>query len=250
MNRHGLIIVVGMLTAASASGQLLWHDTELELQARAFGDDVVGEFVFENVGEAPITITAVRSSCGCTVATLDEYVYEPGSVGVITATFGVGSRRGMQSKSIVVRSDDPTAPVTTLSLKVNIDEPVSIEPRSLSWRSESEPTPRRVRIVVNQDEPAVLQAISFEGESFATSVKTIEPGRLYELTTWPIDQVAGARGAVELSFGGVEGQGTERLRVPLSVRGPRLAASGRVDSHGLRSRGRSIRPPRDQGRQE
>ena len=87
-------------------------------------------FGFRNEGEAAVTVTSVESSCGCTTAELAQTVYAPGEAGRIDVTFELGDRNGRQIKQVVVRTDDPATPVTTLTLDVTIPRPVELSPLS------------------------------------------------------------------------------------------------------------------------
>jgi len=52
-------------------------------------------FAFRNAGDAPVTITGVRTSCGCTAAALEQKTYAPGESGRIDVRFGFGARTGL-----------------------------------------------------------------------------------------------------------------------------------------------------------
>lgn len=69
----------------------------------AVGDtQVAHSFPFTINGNARITITDIKTSCGCTTAKLDKTTYAPGESGNITATFIIGDRTGEQTKHIRV----------------------------------------------------------------------------------------------------------------------------------------------------
>ena len=68
------------------------------------------EFAFENTGDATVEISEIKTTCGCTTAKLDKMNYAPGEFGVITGTFSVGSRQGMQEKKVRVMTKDLAQP--------------------------------------------------------------------------------------------------------------------------------------------
>ena len=49
-------------------------------------------FAFRNIGDDPVTIMRVTSSCGCTTPRLDKRTYAPSESGAITARFEIGQR--------------------------------------------------------------------------------------------------------------------------------------------------------------
>lgn len=66
-----------MLAAPSAFAQWQWPKLQVEKPAAVGEVSVTGTYAFTNVGEQPIALTQVRTSCGCTAATLDKTTYAP-----------------------------------------------------------------------------------------------------------------------------------------------------------------------------
>ena len=93
----------------------------------------MAKFKYENKTQKPIKITSVKSSCGCTVASLEKEEVAPGEKGEVTATFKIGGRTGMQQKSITVTTDDASQPVVNLLLKAMIAVPLEIQPSFVYW---------------------------------------------------------------------------------------------------------------------
>ena len=62
------------------------------------------KFVFKNVGNAPIVISKVKSSCGCTVPTKPEAPVLPNETAEISIKYAT-SRLGIFNKSITIRSN-------------------------------------------------------------------------------------------------------------------------------------------------
>src|SRR5690606_40952049 len=100
-------------------------------------EQAAAAFRFVNEADHPVTITRVRSSCGCTVATLDKTVYQPGERGEIRVTFRFDDRVGRHTKRITVETDEADAsagpPRTDLTLTVDIPELVRLTPPALHW---------------------------------------------------------------------------------------------------------------------
>ncbi len=73
---------------------------------------VTYDFVFTNVGKAPLVIHQASASCGCTVP---EYTLEPvmpGCQGKISITYnGKGKRPGVFRKSITIHNNGKHTPV-------------------------------------------------------------------------------------------------------------------------------------------
>ncbi len=91
-----------------------------------FGDMVQGEkkehtFSLTNNGKSDLIIRNVRSSCGCTAVAPSKKVIAPGETAPIKVTFDSRGKRGRQSKSITVITNDPKNPTATLRISSNVN---------------------------------------------------------------------------------------------------------------------------------
>ena len=72
----------------------------------AEGQVVNYTFTFENSGKAPLLISDVKTTCGCTVPkTWPKEPIQPGEGGVIEVSFDSARRNGFQKKKITVMSN-------------------------------------------------------------------------------------------------------------------------------------------------
>ena len=73
------------------------------------------DFVFKNIGDAPLLIRSVKGSCGCTVPKWPEKVIAVGDEDVIQVTFNSGKREGKQKKLVtLVTNAIPSTKVLTI----------------------------------------------------------------------------------------------------------------------------------------
>lgn len=91
-----------------------------------FGDMKQGDkkdytFNLTNSGKSDLLIRNVRSSCGCTAVAPSKKVVSPGETVPIKVTFDSRGKRGRQSKSITVITNDPKNPTSTLRISCNIN---------------------------------------------------------------------------------------------------------------------------------
>ena len=70
-------------------------------------------FEFKNEGMAPLVLSNVRASCGCTTPTWTKEPVEPGQTGSITVTYNPNGRPGRFQKTITITSNasEPTKKV-------------------------------------------------------------------------------------------------------------------------------------------
>lgn len=92
-----------------------------------FGDirknvTVSTEFIFTNTGQSDLNIRALKPNCGCTISKLDKYDYAPGESGKILVDFNSTGRKGRQQKSVVIFSNDPSAPTQRLIIKAKVED--------------------------------------------------------------------------------------------------------------------------------
>ena len=73
-------------------------------------------FEFKNEGMAPLVLSNVRASCGCTTPKWTHEPIEPGQTGEITVTYNPNGRPGRFQKSITVTSN-AAEPTTRLYIK-------------------------------------------------------------------------------------------------------------------------------------
>ena len=81
----------------------------------AKGSDGVRVFEFTNVGDGPLIISDVKSSCGCTVPKKPEGPIAPGAVGKIEVKYDT-NRVGPIRKTVTVYSN-ADQPIKALKIK-------------------------------------------------------------------------------------------------------------------------------------
>ena len=80
------------------------------------GDNGVREFIFRNSGNAPLIISNVKSTCGCTIPKKPEKPILPGESEKIQVKYDT-KRVGFIRKSITVTSNAASSPTTILKIK-------------------------------------------------------------------------------------------------------------------------------------
>jgi len=82
------------------------------------GDPVKCDFVFTNDGDAPLILTEVKASCGCTTPKWPQEPIMPGQKGTITAEYNAAAD-GMFNKTISVYTNI-NSEIITLILRGNV----------------------------------------------------------------------------------------------------------------------------------
>ena len=169
-------ILLGFLflsTALAARAALVFEKTEIDLRPELGAANAVAVFKYENKGDAPVHIKAVRPSCGCTTAALAKNDVAPGEKGEITATFNIGDRTGTQTKSITVETDEPEKPQTVLTLKATIAQYLELQPSFVFWQAGEDAKPKT--ILAKAGKGANVKKVDVTSSSGDFTAK-VEPG--------------------------------------------------------------------------
>lgn len=100
-----LVSFAGVLFAQDAENELA---LQFEERVHDFGSieetggKVTTTFEFTNVSKAPVTLTNVRASCGCTTPQWSKAPVAPNKKGFINVTFNPSGRPGNFGKAITV----------------------------------------------------------------------------------------------------------------------------------------------------
>lgn len=164
---------LSLLIAASAPAALVFEKTELDLQPELGASKVDAVFKYENKGDTPVHIKAVKPSCGCTTAALAKNDVAPGEKGEITATFNIGDRTGLQVKTVTVETDDPKTPQMVLTFKAMVAQALELQPTFVFWQSNE---PAQAKTIIAKAAKGVtvkkVDVISSSGDFTAK----VEPG--------------------------------------------------------------------------
>ncbi|WP_071843687.1 DUF1573 domain-containing protein [Hymenobacter sp. DG25A] len=89
------------------------------------GDIVDHTFKFKNTGTAPLVISNIGVSCGCTTPDWTREPIMPGKTGTITAKFNSMGKMGMQNKVLTIESNS-TAGNTMVALVGEVKDAASM----------------------------------------------------------------------------------------------------------------------------
>jgi hypothetical protein len=80
-------------------------------------------FTVTNTGSAPLDISGVSTSCGCTTATIEATQLQPGESTALTVTFDPQAHNGPMGRFlrlVYLRSNDPQTPEAQVKLRVTV----------------------------------------------------------------------------------------------------------------------------------
>lgn len=126
----GIILTLATAPEALAAGRACWLETTHDFGAFHEDDGKrTCTMRYVNCGDAPLTITAARSSCGCTLAEYSRRPLEPGDTAEIVVSYDPTGRPGRFSKSVYVNFNNDDGRSTLTIKGVVIGAPVTLQQR-------------------------------------------------------------------------------------------------------------------------
>jgi len=115
-----LFIFASLALTAQVSGPMINFEIEtIDYGEISKGSDGFRTFIFENIGNAPLEIQGVRSSCGCTIPKKPKVPIAPGDKGEITVKYDT-NRVGVFRKTITVNTNVSSKAIIALKIKGNV----------------------------------------------------------------------------------------------------------------------------------
>jgi hypothetical protein len=138
-----------------------WVDKMLEHRELDFGivkhgEDIVRRTQIRNPYKHPIELLSVRSSCGCTSASLQEGTLDAGEVSDIVVTLNTRSHNGPQEATLTLEArwvDHGIQRVGESSIEVKgvIEHDVTVEPHSIEFERVTVGLPHQRKLSVSSD---------------------------------------------------------------------------------------------------
>jgi hypothetical protein len=118
----GLVFLGFVSNAQSANepqAEITFEKTSFDFGEIKQGQVVNATFKYKNTGKAPLILSNVATTCGCTVPAWAKEPLAPGKSAEITATFNSAGKMGQQNKVITVFSNAKSAQ-TQVSINCNV----------------------------------------------------------------------------------------------------------------------------------
>ena len=112
--------VVRFITPAIETPSFAWTMTTQDFGKIKLNVPVSHEFRFTNSGDAPLVISSVQASCGCTVTDYSKDPIAPGAEGYVKATYNA-AKVGVFTKTVTVTANAEES-VVQLSIKGEVVE--------------------------------------------------------------------------------------------------------------------------------
>ena len=125
MKKTVLVLFLGFVSlgiyAQEATAKIEFKSETIDYGEIERGSDGVRVFEFTNTGDAPLVISSVKSSCGCTIPKKPEEPILPGQQGKIEVEYDTNRAAGPFRKAITV-SSNASNPTKILKIKGELIE--------------------------------------------------------------------------------------------------------------------------------
>jgi hypothetical protein len=161
------------------------------------------DFIITNTGDAVLEIPSVFSSCACTAVTAWDRSVPPGKTGRISLRLDPTLLNGAVAKSVTVSCNDAVEATRILRVEATVERPITVDPSFayfLSVEGEETNETKVIRIVNRQKEPITLETPQSVSPAFKTELKTVSPGKEFELAVTYSGPVTNARSMGNISI--------------------------------------------------
>ncbi|GAB4363877.1 MAG: DUF1573 domain-containing protein [Calditrichia bacterium] len=133
---HTVVILIVLLLPLLLFSQELKLLTPSVLDLGTVPSDTVASGVirFQNVGEKPLTISKVETSCGCTMAGMDKMTYDPGEEGQIRIDFNTKGYSGVVRKTATIHLEEGNPSRIRVVIQARVTPKIELEPRFIDFQ--------------------------------------------------------------------------------------------------------------------
>jgi cytochrome c5 len=110
---------------------LMFQPDTLDLGPVIEGRTATGDLILRNTGDAPLTITNIQTSCGCTTGMLDERLLPPGGFTLMHVRVDTFAKRGRVKKQLWVSDNAGHTAMANLLLTVRSNPHMALAGRSI-----------------------------------------------------------------------------------------------------------------------
>jgi len=122
-------------TAAAGAPKIEVAEPAYNFGTALSGPPISHVFMIKNVGNGPLDIRNVASSCGCTAAKPSKTILAPGEVSTIAASVDTHFERGHSLSVITLATNDPANPSLQLKIEGVIKPQVEAQPMDVDFGS-------------------------------------------------------------------------------------------------------------------
>jgi hypothetical protein len=142
------------------------------------GSVVEHKFEIQNIGNEPLLVHSVETSCGCTAAIPPGGAILPGSSAAVTVAFDTSGFSGAKEKTVIVFTNDPEQKDLLLKISGEVQVGIEFSPKRIDVgevRKSDSSINRIVYISIPNDSEKELLDVVSNSEAILIKDKTIQP---------------------------------------------------------------------------
>ena len=153
------------------SPRIQFEKTVYDFGSTSLVESLTGTFTFHNTGTGELKIGKLLQK-----ASVKPDVLKPGEKGELVFKLSIGAAHGALEKHITVTSNDPQAPKTSLSIKVEVKQVLEISPQNIHLGNVRQGTITNVMVLVHRVDGKSLNITKAESGSklLRTRVEPVE----------------------------------------------------------------------------
>lgn len=127
----GLLLIAGCFTGRPTAARIVVEPSEVDFGEIAADQPAISTLQVLNAGAVPLHIEDIRTSCGCTVATLAQDTLAPGEQTALSIRFDPQAHPGLYGpllRLVYLASNDPATPELEIPVHVSVMAPVTAAP--------------------------------------------------------------------------------------------------------------------------
>jgi len=148
------------------------------------GKEYDHRYYFTNSGDQTLLVTNVHSTCGCAVAGEWSKSVEPGESGSVPIKVNSTKILGTIQKSVVVFSNDKERPITELTIRGKVGNPIEYSPKWAYFNIPLDATavpPQTVKLTNSALTGLAVYNATSSTPAFRAEVITNTPGKEYQI---------------------------------------------------------------------
>ena len=195
------LIAASIASSTAFASELTWETTKLSSKPKLGEKEASFTFKFKNTSTRDVKISKLLSSCGCTTADLESKTIPSQETAELTAIMKLKGITGLKSSTIKVYLNDSSSPSYTLSIKVDVPNPIQVTPVFLNWKKNEQRSSKDISIKIHQDFKAKLSKVEVQNKDFTHKVIDQEDGsKTLQLTPPTTEQLKTGRTKAILHF--------------------------------------------------
>jgi hypothetical protein len=201
--------------ATEKTGRLVCDKSDYDFGRADSAQMIEHAFIVGNAGGAPLRITRVRPSCGCTIADAPDRL-APGAQGVVDVKLSLAGKEGAVAESVAIECDDESREAIRLSLSGTAVVSVRITPEQVAFGRLATNAAQTRWVRVEFAGPTNIRKVGCDLPQVAVKTQTLEPGKAYQISVGTLPPLAAGRMAGALTIE-TDDPGRLVIKVPVSA---------------------------------